>query len=368
MKMDLEMQLDNDTIMQISKQTQSIIGGILMNKNSLLTMKDLSVDDILNILNDARAFYISIKDWQLPMRKALVANLFFEPSTRTHYSFESAEYQLGAQPVDFTADQSSITKGESLYDTVKTFEAIGYDAVVIRHPQDEYFTELEDIQIPIINAGDGKGNHPTQCLLDLLTIYNEFGKFDGIKVLICGDVAHSRVAASNREALERLGATVRFAGPKEWEREGYPFVDMDENIGWADVVMLLRIQRERGATLSEGEEDYLNQYGLNKERYNRMQDHAIIMHPAPVNRGVEIDSDLVESEKSRIFEQMSNGVLVRKAVLKRAFGLKPFEKLTSQEPFEKLDLKDELDKLHKLEQEQELEAEKEKAGKKVKTL
>ena len=143
---------------------------------------------------------------------------------------------------------------------------------------------------------------------------------------------------------------------------------MDENIGWADVVMLLRIQRERGATLSEGEEDYLNQYGLNKERYNRMQDHAIIMHPAPVNRGVEIDSDLVESEKSRIFEQMSNGVLVRKAVLKRAFGLKPFEKLTSQEPFEKLDLKDELDKLHKLEQEQELEAEKEKAGKKVKTL
>ncbi len=340
------MNFRNGTIWQISGKPRSIIGGILMNKNSLLTMKDLSVDDILNILNDARAFYISTKDWQLPMRKALVANLFFEPSTRTHYSFESAEYQIGCQPVDFTADQSSVTEGESLYDTAKTFEAIGYDVLVIRHPQDEYFKELEGINIPIINAGDGKGNHPTQCLLDLLTIYNEFGKFEGIKVLICGDVAHSRVAASNFEALNRLGAEVRFSGPKEWEREGYPFVDMDENIGWADVVMLLRIQRERGASLEEGEDDYLDRYGLNKERYARMKDNAIIMHPAPVNRGVEIDSDLVESPKSRIFEQMGNGVLVRKAVLKRAFGIKPFEKLTRQEPFEKVDLKDELDRLH----------------------
>lgn len=309
-------------------------------------MKDLSVDDILNILNDARAFYISTKDWQLPMRKALVANLFFKPSTRTHYSFESAEYQLGCQPVDFTADQSSVTKGESLYDTAKTFESVGYDVLVIRHPQDEYFKELEGIRIPIINAGDGKGNHPTQCLLDLLTIYNEFGKFEGIKVLIVGDVAHSRVAASNREALERLGAQVLFAGPKEWEREGYPFVDFDEYVGWADVVMMLRIQRERGAELAEGETDYLRRYGLNKERYAKMQDHAIIMHPAPVNRGVEIDSDLVECEKSRIFDQMANGVLVRKAVIKRAFGQKPFEKLTRQEPFKKLDLGDELERLH----------------------
>lgn len=309
-----------------------------MNRHSLLSMKDLSTDDILNILNDARAFHISTKDWQLPMRKALVANLFFEPSTRTHYSFLSAEHQLGAKPADFAAEQSSVTKGESLYDTCKTFEATGYDVLVIRHPQDEYFKELEGIQIPIINAGDGKGNHPTQCLLDLLTIYNEFDHFEGIHVLIVGDVAHSRVAASNKEALERLGAEVRFAGPKEWEREGYPFVDFDENIEWADAIMMLRIQRERGAELEEGEQDYLQKYGLTKERYARMKDHAIIMHPAPVNRGVEIDSDLVECDKSRIFQQMANGVLVRKAVLKRAFGLKPFEKLTAQEPFEKLDL------------------------------
>ncbi|MCF0258577.1 MAG: aspartate carbamoyltransferase catalytic subunit, partial [Erysipelotrichaceae bacterium] len=290
------------------------------------------------ILNDARAFHISTKDWQLPVRKALVANLFFEPSTRTHYSFLSAEYQIGIKPADFHPQESSLTKGESLYDTVKTFEAIGYDAVVIRHPRDEYFKELEGINIPVINAGDGKGNHPTQCLLDLLTIYNEFGRFKGINVLICGDIAHSRVAASNKEALEKLGANLRFAGPKEWEREGFEFSDLDESMAWADVVMLLRIQRERGADLGMSDAQYLEAYGLNKKRYETMKPHSIIMHPAPVNRGVEIDPDLVECEKSRIFEQMSNGVLVRKAVLKRAFGLKPFEKMTRREPYEKLNL------------------------------
>lgn len=311
-----------------------------MNPNSLLTMRDLSKNEILDILNDARAFHISTKDWQLPVRKALVANLFFEPSTRTHYSFESAEYQLGCHAADFAASQSSVVKGESLYDTCKTFEATGYDVLVIRHPKDEYFKELEGLNIPVINAGDGKDNHPTQCLLDLLTIYEEFGKFEDINVVICGDVAHSRVAASNKEALELLGANLRFAGPKEWEREGFPFSDFDEAIEWADVVMLLRIQKERGAVNHLSDEDYLNAYGLNKERYARMKDHAIIMHPAPVNRGVEIDSDLVESKKSRIFQQMANGVLVRKAVLKRAFGFRPFEKLTRQEPFEKVDLKE----------------------------
>lgn len=310
-----------------------------MNKLSLLTMKDLTTEDILDILNDARAFHISTKDWQLPARKALAANLFFEPSTRTHYSFLSAENQLGFKAVDFHASESSLTKGESLYDTVKTFEAVGYDVLVIRHPQDEYFKELENIQVPIINAGDGKGNHPTQCLLDLLTIYEEFGRFEGIRVLICGDVAHSRVAASNKEALERLGAEVRFCGPSEWERDGYPFVDMDENIPWADVVMLLRIQKERGASLQGmSDAEYLEKYGLSLERYARMKDSAIIMHPAPVNRGVEIDDSLVECEKSRIFQQMANGVLVRKAVLKRAMGQAPFEKVSAKDPFEKVDL------------------------------
>ncbi len=293
-----------------------------MNRLSLLTMDELSVSDIYKILDEARGFNISYSDWQFPLQKALVANLFFEPSTRTHYSFESAEHQLGCQVADLNADSSSVVKGETLYDTCKTFESLGYDVLVIRHPQDEYFKELENIQIPIINAGDGKGNHPTQCLLDLLTIYQEFGKFEGLNVLIVGDIAHSRVAASDKNALERLGASVKFAGPKEWERDGYEFSDFDKEIEDADVVMMLRIQRERGARLNEDltDAEYLERYGLSKERYNRMKKGAIIMHPAPVNRGVEIDDELVEAPNSRIFKQMANGVLVRKAVLKRAFN------------------------------------------------
>lgn len=297
-----------------------------MNKNSLLSMQDLSAEQILSILSDAKSFNNSHKDWQLPKRKALVANLFFEASTRTHFSFESAEFQLGCKVADFNASTSSVTKGETLYDTVKTFESIGYDAVVIRHPQDEYFKELENINIPILNAGDGAGNHPTQCLLDLLTMYNEFGRFEGLNVVIAGDIQHSRVAASDKQALEKLGANVVFAGPKEWEREGYPTMDFDEACQWADVVMMLRIQRERGASLANmSDEEYLEQYGLNDRRYAMMKEHAIIMHPAPVNRGVEIADHLVEAKKSRIFEQMSNGVLVRKAVIKRAFGFSTFE-------------------------------------------
>lgn len=297
-----------------------------MHPNSLFTMKDLTNAEILDLLNDAKAFHSSHSDWQVPaFARVLTANLFFEPSTRTHYSFLSAENQMGLKTVDFHAETSSLTKGESLYDTIRTFEAIGYGLLIVRHPQDEYFQELESVNIPIINAGDGKGNHPSQCLLDLYTIYEEFGRLEGLNVLICGDVAHSRVAVSDKEALERFGAHVRFSGPKEWEREGFPFSDLDENIEWADVVMLLRIQRERGAELSSlSDEDYLQTYGLTKERYGRMKDHAIILHPAPVNRGVEIDSDLVECEKSRIFQQMANGVLVRKAMIRHALGLAPF--------------------------------------------
>ena len=304
-----------------------LLGGFCtMNTHSLLSMKDLSVTEIFDILNDARAFNNSKKDWQFPMQNALVANLFFEASTRTHFSFESAEYQLGCKVADFDSKTSSVTKGETLYDTVKTFESVGYNAVVIRHSQDEYFKELENINIPIINAGDGKGNHPTQCLLDLYTMYDEFNTFENLNVVICGDIEHSRVAASNKDALTRLGANVVFAGPKEWQREGYPTMDFDQAVEWADVVMMLRIQKERGAGLENmSDAEYLEKYGLNKERYSRMKEHAIIMHPAPVNRGVEIDTDLVECEKSRIFKQMENGVLVRKAVLKRAFGYSNFE-------------------------------------------
>ena len=296
-----------------------------MNKYSLLSMHDLSVEEINAILDDALLFDNSCSDWQLPQSKALVANLFFEASTRTHYSFESAELQLGCKAVDIATQASSITKGESLYDTIRTLEEAGYDMFVIRHSTERYYDELKTIDKPILNAGDGAADHPTQCLLDLLTMKQEFGSFEGLKVMIAGDILHSRVAASNRYALELLGAEVRFAGPAEWAREGYPTVDFDTYLPEADVVMMLRIQKERGAALSNvADGDYLNRYGLTKERYARMKKGAIIMHTAPVNRGVEIDSDLVEADRSRIFKQMANGVLVRKAVIKRGFGYAPF--------------------------------------------
>lgn len=291
-----------------------------MNKNSLLRIKDLSKEEIMNILDDANVFDIEYKDWQLPEGK-LVANLFFEPSTRTHYSFASAQHQLGCKVENFIASSSSLEKGESLYDTVKTFEAIGFDALVIRHKENEYFKQLNNIEIPILNGGDGSGNHPTQCLLDLLTIYQEFGKIEGVKLAIVGDILHSRVAASNKEAMELLGGECVFSGPRELQRDDGKFMELDDAIKWADVVMMLRVQRERHESfLDISDDEYLKLYGMNEERYKKLKEHSILMHPAPVNRGVEIADNLVESPKSRIFKQMKNGVLVRKAVIKRAFG------------------------------------------------
>lgn len=297
---------------------------VFMNKHSLLRICDLTKEEIFHILQDADKFSCLQKDWHFP-KKPLVANLFFEPSTRTHFSFASAQHQLGCCVENFSAHGSSVEKGETLYDTVKTFESIGYDALVIRHSSDEYFKELENINIPILNAGDGCGNHPTQCLLDLLTIYQEFHTFEGIKVAIIGDIRHSRVAKSIKEAMTLLGGEVCFSGPNEWVCKDEPYKSIDEAVKWGDAVMMLRIQHERHEhSMNLSKESYLIQYGLTKQRASTMKPHAIIMHPAPVNRGVEIDSDLVESHQSRIFKQMENGVLIRKAVLKRALGYDTF--------------------------------------------
>ncbi|NBK96960.1 MAG: aspartate carbamoyltransferase catalytic subunit [Erysipelotrichia bacterium] len=291
-----------------------------MNQNSILTMNYLSIDEIMGILDDAMSFSCSHKDWQLS-KPRLIANLFFEPSTRTHYSFASAEHQLGCKVVDFMAEASSTKKGETLYDTVKTFEMIGYEGVVIRHREDQYFKELEGINISIINAGDGCENHPSQCLLDMLTIYQEFKTFKDIKLVIVGDINHSRVANSNVDTMKRLGGEVRFSGPEFWIDRKDLYMPLDEAIEWADAVMMLRIQHERHSkAMNMTTDEYLAKYGLTHERVARMKKHAIIMHPAPVNRGVEIASDLVEHPKSRIFKQMENGVLVRKAMIKKVFN------------------------------------------------
>lgn len=279
----------------------------------LLTLKDLSVEKIMDLLS----YSLKIKQGlHVSYSGKRFVSLFFENSTRTHYSFIMAMKKLGIDVIDCNTSVSSTQKGESLYDTVKTFEAIGVDGAIIRHSQDEYFKELEGINIPIFNGGDGKSNHPTQSLLDLMTIYEEYGYFKGLKCCIVGDIAHSRVAHTNIEIMERLGMEVYTSGPEEYNDGSAKYLTVDEAIKTCDVIMLLRVQFERHTQdMSMSKEMYHKMFGLTMDKVNKMKENAIIMHPAPFNRGVEIADDVVECSKSRIYKQMSNGVYVRMAAI-----------------------------------------------------
>ena len=294
----------------------------------MLNVSSLSNEEILNILSQALEI-ANGKEFKTK-ESIFVSNLFFENSTRTKISFEVAERKLGLNVIPFDVSQSSVNKGESLYDTIKTLQSIGINLAVIRHPQNEYYNELKDIDISIINGGDGTGEHPSQTILDLMTIQQEFGSFENLKVAIVGDIKHSRVANSTSQALKKLGAEIYFSGPREWcnkndlSQQGN-FKELDQIISEIDVLMLLRIQHERHDNQkSFSVKNYLQQYGLTKEREQKMKKSAIIMHPAPINRGVEIDSDLVECSRSRIFKQMENGVFARMAILKNTLEQKGF--------------------------------------------
>lgn len=282
---------------------------------NLLSMEHLSNEEVMMIIERAAQFEAG--EGSVLNRSYNVSNLFFEPSTRTKTSFEMAERKVGCSVIPFDASFSSALKGETMYDTVKTLEMIGMDAVVIRAKEDEYYNELlEGINVAVINAGDGAGQHPSQSLLDLYTIYKEFGSFEGLNVTIVGDISHSRVAKSNATALKRLGVNIRFLCPPEWAGDYAAHHSWDELLEDSDVVMLLRIQHERHiVNKSFSKESYHEQFGLTFEREAKMKKNAIIMHPAPVNRDVEIASELVECERSRIFDQVRNGVFVRMAIL-----------------------------------------------------
>ena len=282
----------------------------------LLTLKDLKTEKIIEIIEYA----IKLKNgYKVSYPDKKVVTLFYENSTRTHYSFQCALMNLGIKVLQCDTGKSSVQKGETLYDTVRTFEYLGVDGAVIRSSQDEYFKELENINIPIFNGGDGKSNHPTQSLLDLMTIYEEFGKFEGLKCCIVGDILHSRVAHTNIEVMQRLGMDVYISGPEEFNDNSCKFIELDEAIKEMDVIMLLRVQFERHTEgMKTSVEEYHKQYGLTLERVEQMKENAIVMHPAPVNRGVEIADDVVECSKSRIFPQMANGVYVRMAVISLA--------------------------------------------------
>lgn len=297
-----------------------------------VSVEQLSSQDVINLIKRAQYFKNggAVPELKKPL---FCVNMFFEDSTRTHTSFEVAERRLGLSVIPFDPNHSSVNKGETLYDTELTMASLGVELSVIRHSKNEYYNEIihpkedQHLKMGLVNAGDGSGQHPSQSMLDMMTIYNEFGHLDNLKVMIVGDLTNSRVAKSNMEILNKLGSTVYFAGPSYWydEKEfgdyGTYVENIDDKIPDIDVLMLLRVQHERhnGAEAKTEQlfdpEEYNKKYGLNHERYNSLKDSAIIMHPGPINRGVEWDSDLVEAPKSRYATQMQNGVYMRMAMI-----------------------------------------------------
>ena len=307
-----------------------------MNKH-LLSINDLSADEAMEILNTASEL-AKISDGpmkKLPtLRGRTVVNLFFEDSTRTRISFESAAKRLSADVINFSAKGSSVSKGESLKDTAQTLQAMGADAVVIRHGASGAAQRLADsgwISASVINAGDGTHEHPTQALLDAYTIRSKFPEFNrsfkGLRVAIVGDILHSRVARSNVLLLTKLGATVTLVAPPtlipvgvvDWNvKVSY---DLDSTLKDIDVLMMLRVQSERMAnSFFPSEREYSRGYGLDITRLNSLNPNAIVMHPGPMNRGLEISAESADSHKSVVLAQVSNGVLVRMAVLYQLLG------------------------------------------------
>lgn len=300
----------------------------LLRLTQFVSVEQLDAHAVMQLIHRAQAFKAGSPAPELT-QPVYCTNLFFENSTRTHTSFEMAERKLGLMVIPFDVQHSSVNKGETLYDTELTLGALGIDLSIVRHSQNDYYDELihlqphQTLQMGIINAGDGSGQHPSQSLLDMMTIYEQFGTFTGLKVLIVGDLTNSRVARSNMELLTKLGAQVYFAGPQTWYDETEfsqygQYVAIDEVIDQIDVLMLLRVQHERhqpGAQSSFDADQYHAQYGLNQARYDRLKEQAIVMHPGPINRGVEWADELVETPKSRYTTQMQNGVYMRMAML-----------------------------------------------------
>jgi aspartate carbamoyltransferase catalytic subunit len=301
-------------------------------RKHLLGLEDLSAEEILFVLDTASSFKeVSTRSVKkVPaLRGRVVVNAFFEASTRTRTSFELAAQRLSADIIDFSEKGSSVSKGETLIDTARTIEAMGIDVIVIRHPAAGAAELLSrSIQCSIINAGDGAHEHPTQGLLDLYTIRERFGKVDGLKVAIVGDIANSRVARSNLWALSKLGAEVILVGPptllpRAFEQFGEPAVgsvrvvhDLDAVIGEVDVVNMLRVQFERiKSSQFPTVREFTSMYGLTWDRFQRCKKDVFVMHPGPMNRGIEIQSDIADSPSSGILQQVTNGLAIRMAVL-----------------------------------------------------
>jgi len=295
----------------------------------LLDLDDADRPFIEALIARARQFKAGVPNEGIRLRGKIVMGMFFEPSTRTTTSFNVAAQRLGATWIDFRTDASSLIKGESLEDTMRTVRAIGADAIVVRHPEAGFPHALARyFEGSVHNAGDGAHAHPTQGLLDAMTLVEEFGDLAGRRLVISGDIKHSRVARSTAKAVALLGASVILCGPPALLPHASPgwgiaelTSDFDSALPSADAVMLLRIQRERAS----GEdmppsEDLARSYGLTAARAQLLPTHAIVMHPGPVNRGLELDASLVRNERSRIERQVENGVYVRMASLERSMS------------------------------------------------
>jgi aspartate carbamoyltransferase catalytic subunit len=313
---------------------------MIWNRKHLLDIESLTADEIMTVLDTARAFKAvgerAIK--KVPaLRGKTVVNLFIEPSTRTRISFELAEQRLSADIINFSAEASAFKKGETLKDTARNLEALNVDFIVIRHSASGAPHFLSRVlNASVINAGDGAHEHPTQALLDAFTILERKGKIKGLNVTILGDILYSRVARSNIWALKKLGAHVTLCGPatlvpKTFEQMGCRVTyNVDEAIREADIVHLLRIQHERQRKMMfPGINEYTQLFGLNKVRLAKCKPDALIMHPGPINRGVEIDSEIADCGRSLILEQVTNGLAVRMAVLFLLNGGKGPQEITA---------------------------------------
>nr|HID58951.1 aspartate carbamoyltransferase catalytic subunit [Desulfobacterales bacterium] len=295
-------------------------------RKDILDMESLSVEEIEFILNTAESLKeISTRSIKkVPtLRGKTIVLFFYEPSTRTRTSFEVAAKRLSADTVSLSGSTSSMVKGETLFDTAKNLEAMNPDVIVIRHNASGVPHMLAKlVQSSIINAGDGMHAHPTQALLDLMTVKEKKGRLDGLRISIIGDIAHSRVARSNIVGFTKMGSEVILTGPptmipKGIERMGAKVTfDPDEAISNADVIMVLRIQKERQETfLFPSEREYARLYGLDRDSLSRAKDDVLIMHPGPLNRGVEISPEVADGPHSVILEQVANGVALRMALL-----------------------------------------------------
>jgi aspartate carbamoyltransferase catalytic subunit len=299
---------------------------MVFHRKHILGLEELTADEINTILDTAASMKeVSERDVKkVPALKGLtVVNLFFEPSTRTRSSFEIAEKRLSADVLNFTPDQSSVVKGETLLDTARNLEAMGAGIIVIRHSMSGApWLLARELKSSIINAGDGSHEHPSQALLDLFTIRRIRGDIRGLRVVIVGDIRHSRVARSNIWGFLKLGAEVRVVGPptlipKEIEDiDVRVFYKLEEALKDADVVIMLRIQKERQESMFfPSLREYSKLHGLSHEKLKQANDKVIVMHPGPINRGVELSSEVADDVNSVILDQVSNGIAVRMAML-----------------------------------------------------